>query len=365
MNTKKSGKSSSINSFSPKDSKIDTYSLQEANRIYALDTLRGISIILMIALHYYWFLKSNFFETKMYIQWAVNFICIVANPIFIMVMGVVLVISLDDRQKKGKNFKDNLIHLIKRFLLFFVMNQILVVSYILYFGVDTTFSMPNLYPGWIPSLGINAIICLFLLYFKKLYRFFFMVGIEFLTELKLVPFWGIIDYPSLFYMIFGTLIGSLFLEAKENGNFSSFQKKILISGIILFSIGLPSEFYLMSTFNLTIPHNTYQYAPFFTMWALGLFSLLFAILYWIQDYNKKSKRKAQPIMIFSNLSLTIFYFHLVLMTDLFIFFMGNLLSVYSYLLFLICFDISIYLMGIIWARKNYIYSLEWLLRKYS
>ncbi|MHA1381927.1 MAG: hypothetical protein ACTSRG_26450, partial [Candidatus Helarchaeota archaeon] len=110
-----------------------------------------------------------------------------------------------------------------------------------------------------------------------------------------------------------------------------------------------------------------KYAPFFTIYSLGMFFLIFSILFWIQDYNKAKPRKLEPIRVFSSLSLTIFYFHLILGTNLFTpLGMGNLMSLYSYICFVFCFYVALYIFfGVLWGKKKYKYSFEWIIRKFS
>ena len=146
---------------------------------------------------------------------------------------------------------------------------------------------------------------------------------------------GILDLTSFFYMIFGTIVGDFILEARENNSWEAFQKKISISGIIMLLLGIISELYLINTYNLTVPHTTSKYAPFFNIYAIGMFMFVFSILFRIQDYKKHSPRKIAPIRIFSNLSLTIFYAHLILLLLVFVpIGMGNFFSVYSLVVFL-------------------------------
>jgi len=334
------------------------------SRINALDTLRGYCVLLMIAWHYYFFLRINSLETEFFIVWVMNVIGIVGNPIFIIVMGVSLVLSIDKRKKKGENFKNNLIHLSKRAILFFVVHHIMVISYFLYFG-PTIFQMPHLYPGWIPSLGINAVICFFLMYSRKLYRFSLMLGLEFIDLFNLLPGFGIY-INSLFHMIFGTIIGELIICARMKGNLRSLLKKFFISGLILIIVGIPSEYYVSLTYDLTIPNNNVLHSPFFIIYALGFFILAFSILFWIQDLNANKNRVFQPIVIFSSLSLTLYYAHYVLGTNFFLpFGFGNLLSLYSYVIFLMSFYIIVYLFGVLWSRSRFKYSLEWIIRTFS
>lgn len=337
---------------------------KDSLRINSLDTLRGYCVILMIAWHYYFFLKSNYPETNFFIFWIMNVIGLVGNPIFIIVMGTALILSLDSRKKNGKSYRDNILHLIKRFFIFLVANQILVFSYFLYFGISV-FQMPELYPGWIPALGINAIICFLLMNLRKLFRVFIMLGIEIEIMFGLIPYIGI-DFGSLFYMIFGTIIGDLIIEARKNNKMWAFQKKIFLSGLILFILGIPSEIYVSHEFDLTVPNNTVLHSPFFIIYALGFFLLMFSVLFYIQDYNKKLVRLLRPLTIFSSLSLTLYYIHYIIGTNFFMpFGFGNRFSVYSYGQFLLCFYIATYLIGLLWSRSRYKYSIEWIIQKFS
>ncbi|MHA1380656.1 MAG: heparan-alpha-glucosaminide N-acetyltransferase domain-containing protein, partial [Candidatus Helarchaeota archaeon] len=194
-------------------------------RIYSIDTIRGYSILLMIAWHYYFMLKVNYFETKMYILFLMNLFGQVANPIFIIIMGIALSLSMDKRDQSGKNFNDNLIHLIKRAIIFFLLNQVLVIAYIFYFGFDLTFSMEGLYPGWIPSLGISSVVCFFLKYLRKIYRILIIIVIEFFFELHLIEGYWIFNLSAVFFMTIGTIVGEYIIDARNKNAWKSFQRK--------------------------------------------------------------------------------------------------------------------------------------------
>jgi len=205
------------------------------------------------------------------------------------------------------------------------------------------------------------------MYLRKLYRILIIIGIEFLYELSFINGYWVFNLSAFFFFFFGTVVGDLILEARDNNSWNSFLKKMGLSGIILFTIGVINELYLINTYDLTIPHTTTKYAPFFNNYSLGMFVLVFAILFWIQDYNKEKPRKFEPIRVFSSLSLTIFYFHLIIGTSLFIpSGLGNTMSLYSYVIFIFCFYFSIYVFfGVLWGRKKYIYSFEWIIRRFS
>ena len=347
-------------------SNVSKQSSKKSSRIHSIDTMRGYQILLMIAGHYNSFLKIDYFETAMFTMFVRNMVEQVANPLFIIVMGVALVLSMDQRKKRGKKFNDNLIYNIKRAIIFFLLNQVLVITYIIYFGVEITFTQSGLYPGWITSLGIIAVFCFFLLYVKKLYRILVMIVIELLYELHFISGWWVFNLSAFFYMTFGTLIGEYILEARENNSWRAFQIKIFVSGIILFTLGVLAELYLYNTYDLTIPHTTTQYAPHYNIYALGMFTFVFSIFFRIQDYKRDPGMRIEAIRVFSNLSLTLFYSHLIVMAILFIpIGMGNAFSVYSFLIFMLCLYIFIFLLGVLWAKKGYIYSFEWIIRKFS
>ncbi len=335
-----------------------------SSRVYALDTLRGYCILLMIAWHYYFFLKVGTLGTDFYIFWFMNIVSIPGNPIFIIVMGASLVLSVDSREKRGHSFRDNLIHVIKRAVIFFLASQIIVISFFLYFGI-MAFQILSLYPGWLTSLGIGAIICFFLKDLRKTFRLLIMIGIEIGIYMGFLPYFGI-DYGIIVYMTYGTIIGDLILEARENQKINDFKKKMLGLGLALFIAGIPCEFLISQAYDLTVPNNNVLYDPFFMIYALGMFTLLFSILFWIQDGNENKKRIFQPITVFSSLSITIFIFHDVLRNNFFIpFGFGNLFTLYPFIIFLSCFYITLYLIGVVWSRSNYKYSLEWFIRKFS
>ncbi len=336
----------------------------DSSRVNSLDTMRGYCVLMMIAWHYYFFLKVDYLETNFFIFWIMNIIVLPGNPMFVIVMGASLVLSLERRKQKGYNSRDNIIHLIKRAILFFVVHHVMVISYLLYFG-PVVFQVRGLYPGWIPALGINAIICFFLMYLRKIYRFFVIVGINISSIINLIPYIGL-DFNSLFYMIFGTILGELIVEARKKGNVSAFQKRIFILGIILFILGIPCELYINSIYDLSFPNTDVLNKPFFAVYSIGIFILTFAVLFRIQDYNKNKKRISHHLTLFSSLSLTIFYFHYALGTNFFMpFGFGNFFSLYSYVLFLIAFYITLYLISVLWSRSKNKYSLEWFIRKFS
>ncbi|MHA1378242.1 MAG: heparan-alpha-glucosaminide N-acetyltransferase domain-containing protein [Candidatus Helarchaeota archaeon] len=343
--------------------KTQQYS-KNPSRINSIDMLRGYCVFLMIAWHYYFFLKVDYLETNYFILWVMNIIGIAGNPIFIIVMGVSLALSIDRRKKRGEDFKSNIIHLTKRALLFFLVHHVMVISYFLYFG-PLIFDMNGLYPGWIPSLGINAVICFLLMYLRKIYRFFIMIGVQSIAFITPLPILSLFQ-NILFHMIFGTIVGELIIEARNNNNQRHFIKKMAVSGIILMIIGIPSEYYVYQTYDLSVPNNSVLNSPFFMIYALGFFTLSFSLLFWIQDLNTRKRRIFHPLTIFSSLSLTLFYSHYALGTNFFLpFGFGNRFSVYSYIVFLICFYISTYLIGILWSKSKYKYSLEWIIRKFS
>ncbi|NVM02176.1 MAG: DUF1624 domain-containing protein [Candidatus Helarchaeota archaeon] len=353
-----------IEPINDKNFSTEKKSLIDSSRVHSLDTMRGYCVLMMIAWHYYFFLKVDYIETNFFIFWIMNVIVLPGNPMFIIVMGASLVLSLDRRKQKGYNSRDNFIHLIKRAVLFFVVHHIMVISYLLYFG-PMVFQIRGLYPGWIPALGINAIICFFLMYLRKIYRFLIMVGINISSLINLIPYIGL-DFNSLIYMIFGTILGELIVEARKKDNISAFQKQMFIAGIILFIIGIPCEIYINIVYDLSIPNTSVLNKPFFAVYSIGIFILTFSILFRIQDYNRNKKRMSQPLTLFSSLSLTIFYFHYALGTNFFMpFGFGNFFSLYSYVLFLVAFYITLYLLCVLWSRSKNKYSLEWIVRRFS
>lgn len=355
---------------------IGSKNLTRMPRIFSLDTLRGLKLTNMLQIHFanLWvisYLKANLDY--------MSIIYIIGLPLFIIIPGVSLTLSLENRKLRGESSRDSFFHIIKRGTILIILNQLMNIGA---FGLNASWA-----GGIFSLLGLSVIITCFLLNFSKLVRAIitgFIIGItplfrllfinigdligrvgfaapwsftEFLQGVLIAP--GFALFPWLSFVIAGSIFGEYIITGIKENKMPEALKKLVFIGMILFPIGILMDI-------LKIPTLTQSDLEIFNtgniIWVIGLNCFIIAGFYWIEDIRHIKFIALDILNLVGRLTLTIFFIHAFFMVAIVKAIGGSqLIRMYSFFIIFLIFFILTYILGLIWDKKDFKYSLEWLL----
>ncbi|NVM02321.1 MAG: DUF418 domain-containing protein [Candidatus Helarchaeota archaeon] len=340
-------------------------------RIKSLDSFRGLVISFMLIGHYApsWMTLETFISYFSNVNLVLGFIGI---PIFWTIVGISFSLSKERRKLQG-DFKK---HIYKRGLILICLNFLLNIIF--------SFKQVWTYEVLVP-IGISQIVCYHLREksnpFKIFVIFLIILSVPFLRdyfnyqiELFTIvnPIWdfgtffrGMIVnmpfavFPYISYMILGTIIGDELVKVKFDKNMGvKFCHKLLIYGVISLLIGLS-----FSIFNLPI-RQRYEEGLHILI-TTGIVMFIFSGLYWLEDVQ--ARNIFHVLTYYGQIALTFLFLHYFINVYIFnyIFEVSQNLSIYPSLILIIFICLVLWIMAKIWARYNYKFSLDWIVRKLS
>lgn len=321
---------------------------------------------------------------------------------FFLIIGIGLAISIERQKIKKITFQERLSHVLKRTLIFIIIQYVYNLFsfgflsteyYYIYFGFlpDSgfiyllnpfiSFSLSNL----IAQIGLWSLVVFFLMELPIIFRAALAVFIAYIGY-----FVFFVQGNMLLYMLIGGIFGSIIINELIKGKTDRIFKYFLIIGIIFFLIGLPLHLITVTNRefigNISLLLNTlssrqfggnrivlnlsnyadYLASPGFIFYSLGIIWIMFSIFYWVLDVKKHNYKIFRPLILWGNLTLTLYVTHFILLNQ----FIYNLkyryfFSFFSFMVWNLLFCIFIYIGAVFWSRYNFKYSLEWIIQKYS
>ena len=330
-------------------------------RLESVDILRGLAIAMMVFTHFFDFTINSHLISSKLIFAANTLASYLSVPLFYFIVGYTLVISLNEKRRKGYSDRDLTKYILVRssliYLVGFILNiynegldrvwhwetlQIIAIGYLV------TFYFLRRSGRVREGLIVVIIVVAFMLApFYDTWRYFgdwsiigFLTGFIFAGEFPLLPW---IAY---------FLLGSIVAEKRDTIKISimTFIPFIFLS---LFSIIISGH----------IPIDKYPASLTYNILFISGTLITYFAVFWIHEVRKLGKVIFYPLRIFGMYPLTIFVFHYILLQDLI-----KLFPIYLSLdfiefsgLFAGVFIIFTGL-GFFWEKWKFIYSLDWVLK---
>jgi len=355
---------------------IDTKKIIRIPRIYSIDTLRGLKLTNMLQIHFANLWVITFLKAQMDYM---SIIYIIGLPMFIIIPGISLTLSLENRSLREEPTKESIIHIVKRGAILIFLNQIMNIGV---FGSIASWSW-----GIFSLLGFSIIITLFLMFFSKsiraiiigiiigltpVLRYFFISYGDLIGRTGFAAPWNIKEYlqgaliapgfalfPWLCFVISGSIMGEFIIKGIKENNVGEELKKLIIIGLILFPLGIILDIFKFPTFtqaDLEI-FNTGN-----IIWVIGLNCFILAGFYWLEDMKHVKFVALDILNLVGRLTLTLFFVHAFFMVAIVrVIGNANIIRMYSFFIIFLIFFILTYILGEVWKRKNFKYSLEWML----
>ncbi|NVM05295.1 MAG: DUF1624 domain-containing protein [Candidatus Helarchaeota archaeon] len=355
---------------------INTKKITRIPRIFSLDTLRGLKLTNMLQIHFANLWVIPFLKAQLDYM---SIIYIIGLPLFIIIPGVSLAISLENRKLRGEPSTESLKHIIKRGFILIFLNQLMNIGA---FGFAASWAS-----GIFSLLGFSIIITCYLMRYSKLTRGIIagiIIGIspvlrllfidinDFLGRVGFAAPWTIQEwlkatliapgfalFPWIGFVIAGSILGEYLITGIKENNMDEALKKLMIIGAILFPIGLIMDVLKFPTFTIA-DLNIFNTGNI--IWVIGLNCFIIAGFYWIEDIKRVKFVVLDIINLVGRLTLTIFFvhaFYAIIIVEV----IGDeqILRMYSFFIIFLLFFVFTYILGELWKRNNFKYSLEWFL----
>ncbi len=333
-------------------------SMDALGRLNFLDSLRGIAIVLMIQQHFALVLMSISLADSL--PYTVMILLgIFSAPIFLLLVGMNLPISLERRKETGQTEITAEEHIISRGiiiagigLLFLLFWQNDILHYIGLF-VLATYPLLRFSPRTRVILGmVTTLLSQLQTYFSD-----YSEGLFFKWQL-FQNSWDISQVihrifgskfsatlPLFSLVIFGTVLGSLMIRFLQEGRIKTFQLNLLKLGSVLFPVGTLGIFW-------NIPFD--ECPALYVVLTMGATLLLLSGLIWLLEIKKTAAKVLNPLLIYGKLSLSIYIGHIVVWIGV-CSAIGLVLqlSLYQVLLLLFSCYVSTWILGALWLKiKN-------------
>jgi len=342
------------------------------NRLNSIDFLRGLAVIFMIQVHvyYYWIYWTG--VDYGFLEDVIFLIGSFAAPLFITISGASYFLFIKAKQEQLFSKKQILSEVIKRAGFIFIVPTLLQFFFGFFFQINEKFI---LYWSVFQVISISMPCYFFLPFLNKKWRFvsafsiflliIFLYSIIKFLEIKFLYF--LIDdtfefLPWTSFFLFGLIFGAFFRNKHD-----SFQFKCLLPyflfGFILFLIGF-TDFLL----NRTVDDKRIEF--FFLIYG-GLIMLLF-LTYLYLDIQSRQNFLFRKLIWWGKFAFSIYYIQYIMIgAGIFLFplilrefyFKGFNFFLFILLFLTISFGIEIILL--LWKKKNYFLSLEWIMNKIS
>ena len=339
--------------------------------------------------------------TDIYYFYAENYTYTPGWSMFFIIIGIGLAFSIERQKLKNVPFSERFMHVFKRMVILAIIQYVFNLInygfmpdefYLLHFvfvpfGNYTTFINPIsslMLSNFIAQIGFWSLIVFFLMHLPSYVR----IAIAVITA-YLGYYVFFVQGNMIFYILSGGILGSYIINEITKGKKERIFKVFLIIGIIFFILGLPIHmdtvntrtlfglimFFIITSTNTNIGFDylleasnyaDYLASPGFILYSIGLILILFAIFYWILDVKKKDYMIVKPLILWGNLTLTLYVTHFILLNQM----VYNLkfyyyFSFFTFMIWTLTLCIFIYIGAVIWSRYNFKFSLEWIIQKYS
>jgi len=284
------------------------------NRLNSIDSLRGIAIVLMIQQHFALVLMSVSLADSLPYT-AMILLGIFSAPIFLLLVGMNLPISLEKRKETGETETAISKHVISRGiiiaaigLLFLLLWQNDILHYIGLF-ILVTHPLLRFSPRRRIILGIATTLL------SQIQTYFSDYGGELVFKWQFLRnSWDASQVihrifgskfsatlPLLSLVIFGTVLGSLMVRFLQEGRMKTFQIGLLKMGSVLLPVGLLGMF-------CSIPFD--ECPVLYVVLTMGVALLLLSGLIWLLEIRKTAAKVLNPLLIYGKLSLSIYIGHI-------------------------------------------------------
>jgi len=367
----------------------------EKFRLNSLDILRGLALLLMIVSHFsYWLVDtSKDFDLMPFF----NIIAYIACPLFLIILGIGQAFSMHFKKIDGVTEREIGIHILKRsgwfLLLSFAFNiglelnniQINPIA-ILSWQIFSIILFSTVFLYIIRNLPIKFKIILIGIVFFLNVALHYLLNVSTMTNQYILNFTNGFDvisallfnghfspFPFLIFGILGSIIGDWYLKIKKEGtDINQMVNYLLIFGIIFIIVGVLIEPYIFVDtagvhfyFMIRATHSS-------TLFNIGLGLVLVSIFIFIVEIKNKGQKIFEPLKRFGKSSLTLVIAHTVLIIGT-----GSFLEIIwgmpifralgwlEYSIILMGFLIGWSILLVFWRKKDYKYSIDWLVKKYS
>lgn len=335
------------------------------DRIKSIDFLRGLSVILMVAGHMYYYWTEKYSNIYGY---TINFIVISAAPIFPIVSGFGYYSLINNKiikeNTKSDIFKEVLIRAIFIFfistIILFFLGFIIGAQFnsILYWSIFQLISISMGVFFVIPFLrriircSLYVILFFTIFFIGHIIFYYQMENLYFLVNIGNFPF-----FPWANFFLFGIFLGDFMINLPKD-KINKVLLIFLIIGIIIFII-----------FFVWFINIEYLYLNIFFK-NFGIFFISFSILFYLFDVKGLEFSVQKRISLWGMLAFSLYYIHFgLIILGIFIFplilndIYFNGLPLYLYLIFVI---ISLFLLDVflrLWQKFNYFLGIEWIMNK--
>ncbi len=359
-------------------------------RIKSIDFLRGFAVVIMLEFHF-----ANIFVIRSILEPIViiHFLGISGAPIFLLIVGLSVVLSINNRKQRGQPENEIKSHILKRGLVIILLHYLLGASI---FGFQAIW-------GWgiLSLIGAAIIISYYLSKYSERILWICAIGViiaspllrvllnyeldtavsfdiyNFLTITTYKSPWDVLAFirgvlvtpgfpifPHIFFVIVGVWLGNTLLKHIRTNSVSSLLKKLAVFGVVFVIMGLFLEV-LSNMFPLT-EADTMVGNTGYNFWSLGIVFLSFALCFWIQDLKGKDNQFFRSVTFLGNISLTILFVHAFFAWYITPVLGGlNNITLFSQHIIMFTFYCGIWIFGSLWQKTGFKWSLRWIIEKLS
>ena len=334
-----------------------------------IDCLRGIAIVLMILQHSTLVLMNlSLVDSTPYILMII--LGIFSAPMFLMLVGFCLSLSAERRIEQGETRYQIREHDLRRGVVLTVFGFLLAIIWDgdilrytgMFISITTLLLETQIKTRFI--VGVAALVLS-----PMLKPFLVLAGSEPSGELFFQTSWNYSKflyriygegYLALFglfaFVVFGTILGSLFVQSLREGREKAFQKTMLKLGLLLTGVGVP-EIFLAISFD--------DFPAIEVICTMGVSLLVLSGLIWLEENKIRAFRILSPLILYGRLSLSIYVGHIVIWLGAFRLLNLTLtLSFPEVLIALLSGYILIWVLGSLWLKTKTAGPLELIIARF-
>jgi uncharacterized membrane protein len=330
-------------------------------RLESIDIIRGLAIAMMIFTHFFYYSINPALIYNTLVFYVADLASYFSVPLFYFTIGYTLVISINEKRRKGHTDSELTKYILARSCLIYFFGFVLNIDEV---GFDQVWEWSTL-----QMISIGYIVTYFLLRRSKTIRAGLIV-VSIIIAFILAPFYTIYMYGGdwnftgffmgfifsgddpFFPWIAFFLLGSIIAEVKFT------KKNIIMIGIPL--ILLSSGSLLASGINsITKYPASLTYIIIFITGTL----ITYYGLFYLYEIKNVGKVLFYPLRLFGMFPLTIFLLHIIVGEELI-----KRFSIYQslgFIEFLGVFVLTIIILtsvGFFWEKWKFKYSLDWVLK---
>ena len=330
-------------------------------RLESLDIVRGIAIAMMVFTHYFVY-SVNFSSIHNKLLLGPQIIAsYISVPLFYFIVGYTLVISTNDKIRRGYSREQLMKYIIARASIIYVLGLVLNI-YEVGFGhvwywetlqmisigyVFTYFLLPR---SIMTRTGVAAVSLFIAFMLAPFYAMYVYKGIWSFPEFLFGVLFSGDDpfFPWIAYFILGSIIAEIKITRKM-------VMRILPPFIILSFISVIAAGY--------IPITKYPASLTYNVICITVTLFIFIIIFWLTDIKKTGISLFYPFKIFGMFPLTIFILHIIIGMQLikWVSISGSLDIVEFSGLYILTF-VVITGIGYLWEKGGFKYSIDWFLK---